>query len=234
MIWAFRPRFWQTQDPIVAYRPLKRKVSPKGNRQGGDPQAADPAVVIAENGTIFLDAGDGNGTDTEDASQITWALPIHVDSGGFFYEIRLNVQDIAECSVNVGLIDVNTLQESASIAAGSITTVAVNACIFVMDSAATSADKWYMVGVDGNTDATGNAATSVGPTNEVFQVLRCEIASDGESAEFFIDGVSVGSLSANVIAASTNMYLSVCIVGDAANSAATGLTIDYIKYGNNR
>lgn len=200
---------------------------------GSDDLAVDPAVVVAENGTIFLDAGDGNGTIAADGSQIVLAIPVQADSGGLFFEARVAIEDISEVSVNVGLTDVTSLEEPFSISGTTITSVASNAVAFVYDSAATSA-KWHMCGVDGDTDATGNGATSAGPTDATFQTLRCEIDADGEEATFYVDGVKVGSLTASVCGASTNLYLTAVVCGDGSNAAAAGLTVDYLWVGHNR
>lgn len=200
---------------------------------GTDAAALDPAIVIAEGGTIFCDAGIGDGTDTEDASQITLAIPVQADSGGLVFEARLNIEDITGCSVNFGLTDVTTREEPFSGATATITSVATNAVCFLFDDGLTS-KTWHMAGVDGDTDATTNGTLTTAPANGVFQVLRCEIDADGEGAEFFIDGTSVGSLTASVCAASTDLFLTAIIVGDGGNVGAVGMTIDYMYVGRTR
>jgi hypothetical protein len=202
---------------------------------GSDDLAVDPAVVIAEEGTIFLDAGDGDGAIAVDGSQIIWMIPVQADSGGLVVEARLHIEDITGCSVNVGLTDENgtTCEEPFSIAGGTITSVAADAVCFVFDDGATTKE-WYMCGVDGGTDATGNAATGTAPVNGAYQTFRIEIDADGEGAEFFINGASEGSLTASVCAASTNLYLTVVICGDAGNGAAVGCTVDYLRVSHTR
>ena len=202
---------------------------------GSDAQAVDPAIVVAEGGTAFLDAGDGDGTVAVDGSQLVWAIPVQADSGGLWFEARVKIEDISECSVNVGLTDVTTLEEPFSGSGTTITSVASNAVGFLFDDGLT-AKQWHMCGVDGDTDATGIAALGAdyAPADDTYQVLRCEIAADGESADFFIDGVKVGSLTASVVGASTNLFFSLIIVGDGSNTAAVGLTVDYVDFGHNR
>ena len=86
-----------------------------------------------------------------------------------------------------------------------------------------------MLGVDGTTDATGNGALGSGtaPVDGTYQILRCEIDADGEGAEFFINGTSVGSLTASVVNSTQNLFFTCIIVGDSGNGAAVGLTVDY-------
>lgn len=202
---------------------------------GTDAAAVDPAVVVAEGGTIFLDCGAGDGSVAADGSQIVWAIPVQADSGGLYFEARVKIEDISECSVNVGLTDATGLEEPFSIATATLTSVATDAVCFTFDDGATL-KQWHMSGVDGDTEATGNGALGAdyAPTDDTYQVLRCEIDADGEGATFFINGVQVGQLTAAVCDASTNLYFTAIIVGDGSNAAAAGLTVDYVDIGHNR
>lgn len=202
---------------------------------GSDDLAVDPAIVIAEGGTAFLDAGDGDGTIAVDGSQLVWAIPVQADSGGLYFEARVKIEDISECSVNVGFTDVTTLEEPFSGATDTITSVASNAVAFLFDDGNTTKE-WFACGVDGDTDATGIGAlgSDYAPADDTYQVLRCEIDSDGEGATFFIDGVQVGTLTASVCSATTDLYFTCVICGDGSNTAAVGLTVDYVDFGHNR
>ena len=59
-------------------------------------------------------------------------------------------------------------------------------------------------------------------------------AEEDEELATIINGTSVGSLTAAVCAASTNLYLTAIIVGDGANGAAVGLTVDYLYVAHTR
>lgn len=200
---------------------------------GSDDLAVDPAIVIAANGTCFLDAGDGDGTIAADGSQMVWAIPVQAGYGGLFFEAVLHIEDITGVSVNVGFTDVTTLEEPFSIAAGSVTSVATNAVAFVFDDGATTKE-WYACGVDGDTDATGQGATGVAPVNGTYQTFRCEIDADGEGAKFYINGTLVKTLTAAVCAAATDLYFTVVVCGDGGNAAAVGVTVDRVKFGHTR
>ena len=45
-------------------------------------------------------------------------------------------------------------------------------------------------------------------------MLRCEIASDGESADFFIDSAWVGRLTASVVSATIDLFFTCVICGN--------------------
>ncbi len=200
---------------------------------GSDNLAVDPALPVGEGGTAFLDAGDGDGTIAADGSQLVWAIPVQADSGGLTVYARAHIEDITGCSVNIGLTDVTTLEEPFSIATATITSVASNAVCAVFDDGATTKE-WFFCGVDGDTDATGNGATGIAPVNGTYQTFRIEIDADGESARLYIDGTLAGTLTAAACAASTNLYLTAVICGDGGNSAAVGLTLDYLYVKHNR
>jgi hypothetical protein len=125
------------------------------------------------------------------------------------------------------LTDSTTLEEPFEGSADTITSNASNAVCFVFDDGNTTKE-WFIAGVDGDVDATGVGASGTAPVNDTYQTLRCEIASDGEGATFYINGTSVGTLTANVTNAVTDLYFTAIVVGDGANTAATGLTVDYM------
>lgn len=194
---------------------------------GSDDLAVDPAIVIAAGGTAFLDAGDGDGTVAVDGSQLVWAIPVQAGYGGLVFEARVKIEDITGCSVNIGLTDSTVLEEPFSGAADVITSNASDAVCFVYDNGNTTKE-WFVAGVDTDTDATGTGASGTAPVNDTYQVLRCVIDADGEGAEFFINKVSVGTLTAAATANNVDLYLTAIIVGDGANAAAVGLTVDYM------
>ncbi len=201
---------------------------------GGDDLAVDPAIVIAENETVFLDAGDGDGAIANDGSQIVWAIPVTADKGGLVFEVRLAIEDIELCSVNIGLTEASTLTEPFEVGGGdTVTSNATDAVCFVFDDGADTKE-WFCLGVAGDTEATGNGEAGDAPVNGIFQVLRCEVDADGGGATFYIDGVLVGTLTANVVTAATALYFMCVINGDGANAVAAGLTVDYMYLAHTR
>ena len=199
---------------------------------GTDAQAVDPAISTAELGTIAVVTGDLDGTTAADASQIVLAIPVQADSGGLTFEARLKIGTaITGVSVFFGLTDVTTLEEPFTGATVTITSNASNAVGFLYDAGLTS-KTWHMCGVDGDTDATTNGTLTSAPVADTYQILKCVVAASGESAEFFVDGVSKGSLTAAVCAASTNLYLT--LVACATTTASKTVTADYLYISCNR
>lgn len=194
---------------------------------GSDDLAIDPAINAQAGGVLRVTAGDGDGTAAVDGSQVVVAMPFTADQGNLSFECRLKITDVSECSVFVGFTDVTTLEEPASVSGTTVTTNASDAVGFVYDTAMTT-DEWWMVGVAGDTDATGNGTTSTAPTDATYQTLRCDIDSDGEGASFYIDNTLVGSLTASVVTSSTSLYFTVFANGNGSNAAAATVDVDYI------
>ncbi len=202
---------------------------------GGDTQAVDPAIVAtAVGGQITLASGDADGVCSNDCSQIVSSIPVTADLGGVVFETRLHIDGaITTVSVCAGLTDSTSLEEPASIATATITTVLSDGVVFCFDSAATL-KQWYAIGVDTNTDATGNGAAGAAsaPVADTFQVLRIELDADGVTARFYIDGVLVVRLTAAAATPTVNLFATVVV-----NSTTTTLKtvdIDYIYVGHTR
>ena len=201
--------------------------SPYIFNSGTDATAIDPAINVQQGGVLRASAGDLDGTAAADGSQVCLVVPVQADSGNLAFECRLNITDITQCSVFVGFTDITTLEEPMSVSGTTLTTNATDAVGFVFDTAMTT-DEWWFAGVDTDVDATGSATSSTAPVNATYQVLRGEIAADGETAEFFIDGVSVGSLTAAVCDASTDLFFTVMANGDGSNGSVATVDVDYI------
>ncbi|KKN29927.1 hypothetical protein LCGC14_0839260 [marine sediment metagenome] len=200
---------------------------------GTDPEAVDAVIeATAERGVVTIVSGDASGSFAADGSQIVAHIPVQADSGGLVFETRLHIDTaVTTVSVCAGFTDITTLQEPASISGVTITTTAVNAVVFCYDTAADT-DEWYAIGVDTNTDATGNAITGTAPTADIFQVLRIEVDADGETARLYIDGTLEVSLTAAATAASANLFATVTV--NATTTTSRAVDIDYIYVGHTR
>jgi hypothetical protein len=200
---------------------------------GTDAEAVDAAIVAtAEGGQTTLVSGDADGTMAADGSQIVGHLPVQADSGGLVFETRLHIDTaITTVSVCAGLTDVTTLEEPASIATATITTNLSDGVVFCFDSAATTKE-WFAIGVDTNTDATGNGATGSAPVADTWQVLRIELAADGVTANFYVDGVFVRGLSAAAATPTVNLFPTVTV--NATTTTSRSVDIDYIYVGHTR
>jgi len=137
---------------------------------------------------------------------------------------------ITEVSVNAGFTDTTALEEPFSIAAGTYTSVATDAAVFVFDHGATTKE-WHMCAVDTGTDDTGCAATGTAPTADVFQTLRLEVSNTG-TCQFFIDGALEGTLNDTGVAAAVNLFATITVNATAAT--AKDLDVDFIYCGVSR
>ena len=222
-----RADYWEFFDDFSNVQTLTENDIPYILNAGTDDLAADPAYSAGIGGWLALVTGDDDGTTTVDSSQFALAYPIQIGKGPCIFETRLHIATATtNVSVCAGLTDSTAREEPASISSGTITTNATDGCVFVYDTSATT-DQWYCVGVDGNTDATGNGlATANGiPTAGVFQTLRIEIFNASD-AKFYIDDVHVGSLTANAASIDVNLYATVIACGDG--TASKTVNVDYI------
>lgn len=200
---------------------------------GGDAQAVDAVIEAAESGVVTLVAGNADGTCANDCSQMVGHLSTTADQGGLVFEARLHIDTaVTTVSACVGFTDVTTIEEPFSIGGSdAVTSTASDAVAFCYDTGADT-DEWFFLGVAGDTDATGNAATGVAPTADTYQVFRIEVDSDGATARGYIDGTLVGTLSANAVTAATAIFPTVQISSTTTTSRA--MDVDYIYYGYTR
>jgi len=210
--------------------------SPWVLNSGADTQAIDPAVNAQAGGVVRLTTGNADGTTANDASGMVGFHPWTADMGGLVFECRLKcVTNTDTMSINAGFTDVTGLEEPFSISGTTITSTASDAVCFVYDTAQTT-DSWYCCGVAGDTDATGNAivastavnadGTSIAAPSTSWQTLRIEVGQDGSTAKFSIDGVTVGTLTANAVTASTAIYPT--IIANATTTTSKSVDVDYV------
>jgi len=194
---------------------------------GSDDLAIDPAINAQVGGVLRLSAGDGDGTVAVDGSQVVVALPWTANAGGLSFECRLKITDITLGSVYVGFTDSTSLEEPFSVSAATITSTATNGVGFVYDTAMTT-DQWWVVGVNGDTDAVGSGTTGTAPVNATYQRLRCDIDSDGLGASFYINDTLVSTREDAVCSASATLYFTVFANGNGTNASAHTVDVDYI------
>ena len=196
---------------------------------GTDAQAIDPAIVAGvTNGVVRLTAGNNSGTYAEDASQLVGQTGMYINNGGLFMEAKIKcVTNTDTMSINVGFTDSGAREEPFSVSGTTVTSTATDGVCFTYDTAATT-DQWYCLGVDTNTDATGNGLSGVAPSTS-YQTLRIEIGADGNTAKFFINGAKVGELTGSVSAASTALFPTITV--NSTTTTSKSVDVDYISCG---
>jgi len=187
----------------------------------GSAGGADPVIVADQTGIVRLVTGATAAMDVAlDGSQLVGKNPLKVSQGQVVFEARLRIATaVTGVQICVGFTDVTTLEMPATISGTTITTNFSDGCVFVYDTTQTT-DQWYCVGVAGNTDSTGNAISGVAPSAGVYQRLRIEIDNLND-ARFYINGILVGTLTANACTAATSIYPTVVVTGDS-----TAKTVD--------
>ena len=199
---------------------------------GTDPEAVDGVIEADQEGGVFtLVSGNASGSFAADGSEMVSTNPVQADSGALVFEARLHIDAVTAVSVNMGFTDIITLQEAASVAGTTITTTAANFVGFVYDTAADT-DEWYFIGVDGGTDATGNAITGTAPSAGTYQTFRIEVDADGETCRGYINGTLKISLTAACVAASTNIFPSITV--NSTTTTSQSVDIDSIYFGHTR
>lgn len=193
---------------------------------GTNGTAVDPAFNAQMGGVWRLTSGVDGGGFAADGSQMVGAVPWTANMGGLVFETKLHINTaITTVRVNAGLTDVTSLELPASINGTTVTTNLSDGCVFVYDTEQTT-DQWYAIGVDTNTDATGNAITGVAPVADIWQVLRIEVDRDGVGASFFVNGTRVGRLTANATTPTVNLYPTVIVSSTTTTSRL--VDVDYI------
>jgi hypothetical protein len=204
--------------------------------EGTDAATSAAAILAGGIGGVLRlttgDAGTGLAADTE---QITHtALQWQASNGGLVFQTRFKLSAITTCFVFVGLTDTvaGALEapiESAA-SANTITTNASDAVGFMFDTRMTD-DKWWLVGVKGNTDATAQNS-GLAPVADTYATFRIEVTAAG-NANFFYNGAQVGSTLVDAITAATDLA-PVLTVSKTSVAASMTMDVDYVHVAMNR
>ena len=193
---------------------------------GADGQAVQ-TIVQEQYGVYQLTSGDVGDTPVNDLEAITLSLEWQADQGSLVMEVRLHMDTaVTTSAMCIGFNDdVSTVEMPFKIVGTTVTSNAANAVAFCFDTDADT-DEWYFLGVDGDTDATGNAITGRAPVADAYQVFRIEIDAGGEVARGYINGVLEGELTANAVLITA--LLAPWIGVDSHTNASRIVDIDYI------
>lgn len=201
-------------------------VKPEYTEASGSDGQAVQAIVQEQYGVYQLTSGDAGANTAGDAEQLALSRNWSADQGSLVFEIRLHLDAaITTVEICVGLTDNVALELPFTNSTDTITAVAADAVAFCFDTNATT-DEWWVLGVANTTKATGNAASGVAPTNDVYQVLRIEIDSGGADCRFYIDGVLVGTITANCVT-NTVLLAPVIVISSAQTASSHVVDVDY-------
>ena len=204
-------------------------VTPYTEASGTDAQAVQ-AIVEEQFGVYQLTSGDAGVNTAGDAEQLSLSLEWQADQGALVFETRLHLDGaITTVEICTGLTDSVALELPFTNSADTVTSVASDAIAFCFDTNATT-DEWWALGVAGDTDATGNAATGTAPVADTYQVLRIEVDDGGADCRFYIDGSLVGTLTANCVTPTVALAPFVTI-SSAQTATSHVVDVDYILVG---
>lgn len=204
---------------------------------GTDAEAVDAVVDTAQAGGVWvIVTGNLDGTTAADGSGIVWDdMPIQLDSAGgdTYIEARVRIKAaLTFASVGFGLTDSTALEEPFTNSADTVTTTATDACGFLYDTDATT-DNWWACAVDTDVDDV-HATTGSAPVADAWQILRMEIANDGATIRFYVDGALTNTLSAAGVGPDVVLYPYVIANTTAGTPTSRSVDVDYIEVGSIR
>lgn len=195
---------------------------------GADGQAVQ-AIQEEQFGVYQITSGDVGDTDVNDLEALYLSLEWQADQGSLIFETRLHLDaDVTNTQICIGFTDDVSTAEIAFTIAGSdvVTAVAEDAVMFCFDTRADT-DQWFALGVANTTKATGNGATGVVPTANIYQTFRIEIDDGGADCRFYIDSALVGTLTANCVT-NTDLLAPGFVIGNARTANSKTVDADYI------
>lgn len=189
---------------------------------GSDAQAVDPVIAANALSLVTGDAGTGFAAD---GSQAIGDTGYALGSGALVFEARVKTSAITDVAIFVGFTDQKAALEIPIESAAStddLTSNATNGCGFMFDTAMATDNIW-LVGVDGDSDATAqNSALAF--VADTYRTLRIELTTAG-AATFYIDGVAIGTQMSDATAATT---LYPTIAAAARSTTSRTITADYL------
>jgi hypothetical protein len=197
-------------------------------RAGSDTLPPSAALVQGggQGGWLRLTTGTNVSTDwAVNGIQIVGPLQWSANQGSLTMEVRYKVSSAASMGIFLGFTD-NTASLEFPIrvvAADAIESNATNAVGFAYDTLAAT-DHLYMLGVEGDTDATKQTTSAIPSTT--FETLKIELTKTGE-AFFFKNGQRIGSVMRDAV--SPSALLCPTVIAYARGSSGKTVDIDYIR-----
>ncbi len=196
---------------------------------GSDGQCVTPTVLAGQvGGAIRLTTGnDGGGTMALNGSQLSTEPVWKANTSGLAIEFRVKISAITDVAVFVGFTDQNASLEMPVNSAASADTITTNAsdAVGIMFDTAMATDNWWLVGVDGDSDAT-HEDSAVAPVAGTFETWRIVFSSAGV-ATFFRNGVPIGSDMSDALNATA--ALTPVVATFARSTTSRNIDVDFIR-----
>lgn len=193
----------------------------------GTTNAVDWTVTEAVGGTVVGTIGDTTASMAVSGVQLSRGLNWKANQGNLVLEARVKLSQITTITTFIGFTDQVAALEmpiQSAASANTLTTTATDAVGFMFDTSMTD-DKWWLVGVANDVDAT-HQDTTFAPVAATYEVFRIELTATG-AANFFRNGKQVGSTMSGAVTAT--VALTPVIAGfNRTTSATPTITADYI------
>ncbi len=199
--------------------------------EGTDSATSDAAILAGGMGGVLrMTTGDAGTGLAADMVQITQALQWQASNGGLVFQTRIKLSAITTCYVFVGFTDLATTLEApieSAASADTLTTNATDAVGFMFDTRM-STDKWWLVGVATDVDATAQNSTYA-PVADTYETLRVEVGTAGV-AKFYRNGSLVGTVMTGAVTVGTDLTPTIAV---SKTSVAASMTadVDYVHGG---
>ncbi len=199
----------------------------------GTTNAVDWTITEAINGTVVGTIGDTTASMAVSGVQLDRGLDWKANQGGLVFEARVKLSQITTIAAFIGFTDQVAALEmpiQSAASANTLTTNATDGVGFMFDTSMTD-DKWWLVGVANNTDAT-HQNTTYAPVADTYETFRIELSAAGV-ATFYRNGIQVGTAMSGAVTAT--VALTPVIAGfNRTTSATPTITADYVHVAGNR
>ncbi len=193
----------------------------------GTTNAVDWTITEAVNGTVVGTIGDTTASMAVSGVQLDRGLDWKANQGNLVLEAKVKLSQITTITAFIGLTDQVAALEmpiQSAASANTLTTNASDGCGFMFDTSMTD-DKWWLVGVAANVDAT-HQNTTYAPVADTYETFRIELSTAGV-ATFYRNGVAVGTAMTGAVTAT--VALTPVIAGfNRTTSATPTITADYV------
>lgn len=179
------------------------------------------------NGVLVFTTGDAGTGLAADMIQLTRDLHWRAADGGLEIEARFSLSAITTCYVFLGFTDVVTLEGPiVSAASGNTLTSNASDAVGIMFDTRMTDDKWWLVGVDTDVDATAQNSTYA-PVAATYETWKIAVSSAGV-ATFYRNGTLVGTAMAASVTPSIALTPTFAV---SKTSVAASMTanLDYIS-----
>ncbi len=194
----------------------------------GTDAACLQATVNADQagGVVRLTTGaDAGATMALNGAQVQSHLNWRADKGCLVWEARVAIDAITNVCLFIGLTDQRTaLEMPFTLSAGDVLTSNATDAVGVLFDTAADTDKWWLVGVAADVDAT-KQNSALAPVAGTFETWRIEV-NDSGAAKFYRNNTLIGTAMAGAVTPS--VLLTPVVAAFSRGAASRNVDIDEI------